>query len=254
MPRDRVVRLAVVGTEHLLELGQVAGLRRGRQRGQQALVLAAVHRQAALAGEPAARAGDELPGVGLGELEDVRDLPVGVVERLAEDVGGALGRRQLLEQRADGRRERFVALDSGRRVGGGVGRLGQPAARGGLVANACGVDDVDRESRRGGPEERPGVADGAPVGAVPANPGVLHHVLGFSRAADDPVGDAEQARAHGFELRQVGGGDGRELRHGAPSRCRGAEPAGRGGAAGDRGGGGRARPARRGSRRPGRRP
>ena len=45
----------------------------------------------ALAAEPSARADEKLAGVGFGELEDVRDLPVGVVEALAEHVDGSFG-------------------------------------------------------------------------------------------------------------------------------------------------------------------
>jgi hypothetical protein len=81
---------------------------------------------------------------------------------------------------------------------------------------ARGVADVDGESCGGGREERGRIPDPAPVGSVPANPGVLHNVLRFSGAAEDPVGDGEQARAQGFERRRVGLGDARGIRHGGP--------------------------------------
>ena len=54
-------------------------------------MLVALDGPTALAAEPSARADEQLAGVGLGELEDVRDLPVGVVESLAEHVDGSFG-------------------------------------------------------------------------------------------------------------------------------------------------------------------
>ena len=57
-----------------------------------------------------------------------------------------------------------------------------------------------RESCGGGREERGRIPDRAPVGPVPANPAVLNNVLRFSGTAEDPVGDAQQARAHGSNV------------------------------------------------------
>jgi hypothetical protein len=44
------------------------------------------------------RAGDDLPRVGFFESQDIRDVTVGIVERLSKDEGGPLGGRQLFQQ------------------------------------------------------------------------------------------------------------------------------------------------------------
>ena len=86
----------------------------------------------------------------------------------------------------------------------GVDRLAQPRAHVGLPAPAGRLRDVDREARGDGREERLRVAHRAPLRAVPADPGVLHDLVGLRRASHDPVGDAEQARADALERGCVG--------------------------------------------------
>ena len=42
------------------------------------------------------------------------------------------------------------------------------------------------------------------VGALPADPRLLHHVIRFTCTSKHPIGDAEQPRTHGLERRDVG--------------------------------------------------
>src|SRR5262245_20574635 len=69
--------------------------------------------------------------------------------------------------------------------------LKKPRLRGGLAARASGSADIDGEScgRRG--EKRGGIADLAPVGALPADPRLLHDVIRLTRASEDPMSDSE---------------------------------------------------------------
>ena len=86
-------------------------------------MLAVAHRPVRFADGLGARADRKLPGVGLGEPEDVRDLPVGVDERLAEHEDGSFGGGELLTSVRTALLERFAPRDSVRGIGGGVGRL-----------------------------------------------------------------------------------------------------------------------------------
>ena len=61
-------------------------------------------------GDMRSRAGDELPGVCLLDLQNVCDLTVGIVERFAQNVCGPLCRRQLLKQQEDCKPQCFAAL------------------------------------------------------------------------------------------------------------------------------------------------
>lgn len=104
-----------------------------------------------LAREAAASTGDDLPGVRFAQLEHGPELPVAVVERLAKQVRGAFGGRQLLQQCAERELQRFAALDIARRIGVEVDCLDGLRSDVRLAAGACGLDDVDREvPRRGG--------------------------------------------------------------------------------------------------------
>lgn len=53
------------------------------------------------------------------------------------------------------------------------------------------LGDVDRESSRGGGEQRDGVPHLAAIAALSAHPGVLHHVLGVCGASEDAIGDTD---------------------------------------------------------------
>src|SRR5262249_54001273 len=64
--------------EQLLERAELAGLRGGEEAVEEALVGAGVDREVPLAGELAARAGDDLADVGLAEPEHLGDPPVPV--------------------------------------------------------------------------------------------------------------------------------------------------------------------------------
>ena len=65
------------------------------------------------------------------------------------------------------------------------------------------LGDVDRESSRGGGEQRDGVPHLAAIAALSAHPGVLHHVLGVCGASEDAIGDTDEALADGLKRRGV---------------------------------------------------
>jgi hypothetical protein len=161
------------------------------------------------------RAGGELPGVCLADREHFGDLPVGVVERFAEHVGGSFDGRQVLEEHEHRTVERFGALRAVRAVGLDVDRLGEPRADMGRASCSGRLGDVDRESSRGGGggggggggEKRYGVPHLAAIGALSAHPRLLHHVVGVCRASKDAIGDTEEARADGLKRRGVRIGD-----------------------------------------------
>ena len=65
---------------------------------------------------------------------------------------------------------------------------------------AGGLGGVEGQVGGRGDEERGRADHHRAVAGLPAHPGVLHDVLGLGRAAEDPVGDAEQPRAEVGEL------------------------------------------------------
>jgi hypothetical protein len=218
------------GSEHLLERREITGLRSGDDGVEKSLVLGGTDRPAMLTAQTAAGTGDELPGIRLAECEGSRDVPVRVVERLPEHVGGAFGRRQLLQEHAYRGLERFTVLSVERRVGRGVDHLDKRQADVHLAAGTSGLRDVDRESRRRRGEKCSGIAHGAPVSALPADPRLLHHVIRFTCTSEDPICDAEQPWTHGLKHRGVGLGhlagtiDGHS-RSGRGGQLQGAAPA-----------------------------
>ena len=159
---------------------------------EQPALLGLRHLAPSFAGEVLAGAAHELTGGRLGDLHDLADLFVGVGERLAQHVGGPLGGREPLQHHEHGESERLGAFGAEGRVGAGVDRLGQPRADVGLAAGARRLQRVDREPRRRRREERRRVLHDRSVGALPAQPRILHDVLGLARAAEHAVGDAEE--------------------------------------------------------------
>jgi hypothetical protein len=98
---------------------------------------------------------------------------------MAKELGQALRRRRLVDR-----------LDQ---------RLGQPPAEVVLAFGLGGTQPVDRQPRDH--RHQPGFLglQLRTVGALPAQPGVLQHVVGVGARAEHAVGDAEQARAVGGE-------------------------------------------------------
>ena len=158
---------------------------------------------AMVAAETAAGTGDELPGIRLAQREDLRDVPVRVVERFPKHVGGSFSRRQLLQEHAHRGLERFTSLGVERGIGCGVDRVDKPWTDVRLAAGTSGLHDVDRESGRRRGEKCGRVAHLAPVGALPADPRLLHHVLRFACASEHPIRDTEQPWTHALKHRGV---------------------------------------------------
>lgn len=94
-----------------------------------------------------ARAGQDLPAVGLALLDDRGDLLVGIVEDLAQQEDRPLDRRQRLEQHHERDRQRIGELGRLRGVAlaGGDQRLGKPRAEIALAPSARGAQLVDRQ-------------------------------------------------------------------------------------------------------------
>ena len=91
-----------------------------------------------------ARAGGESPVICLADREHFGDLPVRVVERFAEHVGGSVDGRHVLEEHEHRAVERFGALRAVREVALDVDRLGEPRADVGLASCFGRLGDVGR--------------------------------------------------------------------------------------------------------------
>ena len=144
---------------------------------------------------------DHLPAVRLALAQQGRDLGVVVVEGLLQQEGRAFLRTQPLQHGQEGQRDlfghlgrllwrgRFVDLRGGRQPRSGVV----------LALRPCGAQAVDAQPGGGGDQPGFGVADAGPVGLLPAQPGVLDDILGVAAAAQQAIGQPEQAGAVGFE-------------------------------------------------------
>jgi hypothetical protein len=176
--------------------GEIAFLRGGHQSCKKPLPLGGVCRSSAFVSDVLAGASDQLARVGLGDLKDVCDFAVGVIEGLAEDVGCAFVGRELLEQQQNGELEGLATFGSKGWVRAGVDGLGKPGADVGLATGTRRLREVDGQARCRGDEKRGCVMHGCAIGGLPAQPGVLHDVLGFGDGPEHAVGDAEETRAH----------------------------------------------------------
>jgi hypothetical protein len=143
---------------------------------------------------------------GLGEVEDLGDLAVRVVEGLAQHVHRALVGRQPLQEGEYGVRHR-LALFGG--VGGAEHRvaaeegLGEPLADVGLAAGAGRGQFV--EAQVGEDLGQPGLRhlDASGVRRLPPQIRLLHDVLGLADRAEETVGQRLQAIPGGLETIDV---------------------------------------------------
>ena len=187
------------GDKELLKLYEIARLRCVDKRLHKSLMVLGADAAVTIAREMHPRTGDELPGIGLARAEHLRDLPMRVVERFAEHVSSALDGRQLLEQHQRALREGVASLNTQRRISAYIDCMEHRCANMRLTAGSSRLDDVDRKSSRRGREEGRRIPHGVAVGFLPADPRILHDVIGFRCASDDPVGDAEQPRTNRVE-------------------------------------------------------
>ena len=183
----------VVG-EQFLERLELAVLRRREERVEQAGMRGGIELPAPVARQPAACARDDLADVGLAEAEHLCDPPVWIVERLAQDVDGALGGGEALEQHLQRQGEVVALFGAERRVGVRVDRLGRPGAGRRLAPDARRLPEVEREAHRRGGQERGRFADDRAVGLLPAHPRVLHDVVGVVGVHQHATGDPQQPR------------------------------------------------------------
>ena len=157
-------------------------LSRGDKRVEKASVLGRTCGHASAIGDVLPGASHYLPSVGHFKPKDGRDVAVGIVERFSEDVRGSFGRRQPLQQQANPTCQRLASFSSRLRVGAHVDRFRQPGFDARFPARACRLHDVDRQPFRGRREERRRIAHHAAICRLPAQPDVLHNVLGFGGA------------------------------------------------------------------------
>ena len=154
---------------------------------------------------------EDLLAGGLGDVEDLGDLPVRVVEGLPQHVHRPLVGGEALHEGEDRVRDRFALL-------GGVGRaehrvpgeqrLGKPLAHIGLAPRPRRGELV--EAQVGEHLRQPGLGDldAVDVGGLPAQERLLHGVLGLARGAEQAVGDGLQAGPGGLEPVDVVRGQG----------------------------------------------
>ncbi len=193
-----------LGREERFQGGNVPLSGRGEEGSEQAALLGWGDGGLALFGEMATGAGDELAGVRFLDFEDFGDAAVGIVERFAEDIGGAFLGIQLFEKDEDGEFERLGPFGAESGVGGGVDGFREPRTDVGLATGAGGLVGGEGEAGGGGNEKRRRVDDEVMVDCLPAEPDILHEVFGFGGGAEHAIGEAKEAGADGKEGRKGG--------------------------------------------------
>ena len=175
---------------------RVSFLRRGEEGLKKAAMFGGAYLCSPLIDNVFAGAGNQLAGIRLGELKDVRDIAMGIVESLAKNVGGTLIGREIFEQEKNRQLQCFTTFCSEGRVGSGVYGLREPGANICLALRTRGLGETDCQPHRRRYKKCCRVPHHTAVGGLPAQPDLLHNVLRFGRSSEDAVGDAEEPWAH----------------------------------------------------------
>jgi hypothetical protein len=133
----------------------------------------------------------QLPAVRIREADDLGDVGVRVVERVAQHADGALGSGEPLEEGERGQAHRFALLDGLKRAQlTAEHRLGQPRPDVRLAPGTGTAELVQAEPGHDRGQERSRITD--LLGRRPPKPRRLHHVLGVRGRSEHPVRDREQ--------------------------------------------------------------
>ncbi len=196
--RERVRSQLDVGVEHR-EKALEAALPGGLEEGVDDLALAAAVGLGLAAADLAPGAGGELAGVGRAGVDDRRHLVEGNPEEVVQHEGQPLGRAELVEHHQQGGahgvgrdrllgRIRFVRIDRLRHLVDGA-----------LPTGGAGLEGVEADPRHDGGQPAVEVVDAVGLGAVQAQPRLLHRVVGGGVVAEHPHRHRVQPRAGALE-------------------------------------------------------
>ena len=159
-----------------------------------------------------ARAVHQLTAGGLAAAQRLGHFGVVGIEDLAQQKGCALLGRQLLQHEQQRRGDIMGLLQQllGRGSGLGPGldqRLGQPETRIVLALHAQAPQPVYGQPRGRGHQPGLGLGNRGALAVLPAQPDILHQILGLGALAQHAIGQPEQARAMALEILQsrIGG-------------------------------------------------
>jgi len=182
------------------------------ETGQQIAVRILGHREArALLLHARLRPVHQLTAARFRSVQHRRDVGIIVVEHLAHQERGAFIRRQALQHPHEG--HRHLAGQFGGALRGALiqfhQRLGQPPADVGFALGFTCAQAVDGQACGDRDQPRLGRLQCRRLAAVPAQPGILHHVLRVGPRSQHAVGDRKQPGPHGGEGRFLAGAGGR---------------------------------------------
>ena len=124
------------------------------------------------------------------------DLVEAEAEHVVQQEGRAFEGREPLQRQHQRHGEILAHLVRALRF---QNRLGQPGSDIGLALDPRRFEDVEAQARDGLGQEGARFANGGAVRLVPADIGLLHHILGFRDGAEHAVGEADQPRPEGLE-------------------------------------------------------
>ncbi len=142
----------------------------------------------------------QLAAGGLAAVERARYRGEFEPEHIVQQKGGALERRQPFEHQHQGDGEIMGEIAGGAGVKRFVDhRLGQPLSDIKLAPCFGRLHAVEAQARDHRAEIASRLGDGGTIRRMPAQIGILHHILGFGARSEHAVGETRQRRPMGLE-------------------------------------------------------
>jgi hypothetical protein len=208
-PREARLAFAAVGDQHRVpgeqvgELIEVAAHDRLEERLQHSPVLLGRRDQRPpLHGHVVASAPQQLPAGRLALLDQRRDLAMAEVEDVVEEEHGPLGGREPLKHDQEGHRDLVEPLDAANAPITEADGLGQSIAPALLAPRPRRVELVQAQASHDLEQVAPGIVDGH-VAPLPAEPRLLHGVLGAPAVTEHPVRERHERGPAGLEGSEI---------------------------------------------------
>src|SRR5215470_10185790 len=189
--------------EEAFQSGHVSLLRGSNKCLQKAPLLGQADRCALAIGDVFTSAANELADVCFLRLQDGRDLVVGVIERLAQNICGAFCGREFLKKQQNRKFKCFAALRTYSGIAACVHRFGKPNPDVSFAARVCGLDKVDTQSCGCRRQICGRVHYRVAICGLPPHPNVLHNILGLRCTSEHAVSNSEETRTHAYECRET---------------------------------------------------
>src|SRR5262249_26642820 len=153
--------------------GQLAGARRHQERAQESSALSSLRRCPTFGRNPFPGTADELPSCRLRGLNELANVPIGILEDLPQHVRGPFGGGERLDQNDEPGLQGFTLFGFKFRANATVGMARMLRVERRLVTRTSRLDGIDREPRCSGRKKCARGLHRTAVARLPANPDLL---------------------------------------------------------------------------------